>query len=416
MFWEGHAMLQEQVADAEGRVRFDGVPVGRFRLEAQARGFARAVLDAIEVREAPGDAAFELRLAAGRALRGRVVDADRRPVADAEIHLLHLGEGAAFWGDHVPAVPEEEPDARSGPDGGFTLRGLPDPTAQLMVLAKAEGYGVGHLTRPEPDLEATLVLPPALAVSGRVLGGGDQPVAGAEVYLTRRTDWGWDETVASAETAADGTFQLGGVEPGSVTLSASAQGATSEPLPLDLQRPLADLTLRVAPRPALRVRVVGDAGQPLSGAIVDLSSAAQLPIETAQIEGVQIAHGFHGGWSGPERTGADGVATFHGAPEGELTISAGRPRCWCASWTAPARQCAASACGCAIRQRARRRRSGRAMRSAARCGPTWPRGPARSCTEREIRCTPSATPATWSSPLTAANSRRLRLPPARPSP
>ncbi len=322
MFWEGHELLQSRTTDADGRVAFEGLPAGRFRIESEAIGYARGQIEALEIRTAPADASFELRLKQGATVRGRAVDADRRAVADAAIYLMRLDHGDAYWGDYLPPIPDREPDARSAADGSFTVRGLPEDVATVLLLGQAPGFATGHVAKVSAGDNVTLVMPPALTVSGRVLREGDAPVADAALQLLKQNPWGWEETVAEARSGEDGSFVLSGIQPGAFSLRASAQGATSEPLALQVDKPLADVLLRVAPRPALRIRVQDPAGRPLAGAAVDLSTSSPATAgQTFTINSTDMhVISNSSGWSGSERSDADGVATFYGAPAGELKV------------------------------------------------------------------------------------------------
>lgn len=328
MFWEGHALIESRQSDAQGVVVFDGVPLGRFRIEGETTGFASAQIEALEVRSAPGDVPFELKLDPGAQISGRVVDADRRPVAQADVFLFRQDQGAFYWGDYQPPFPDREPDARSGADGSFVVTGLPKDGSAVVIGARAQGQVSGFAKKVKAGMaEVTVVLPRALSVRGRVLGNGDAPVAGSRVWLTQKTPWGWDEEKGSTESDADGNFTLTGLAPGEFLLHASAAGSEAEPLPLALDRELSDIVLRVAERPALVVRVTDAEGRPLARSTVDLSSLAAPAAPDAgasiTIDGggsFSFAQGPGFGQTGV--TDADGRARFYGAPSGELRIQA----------------------------------------------------------------------------------------------
>lgn len=326
MFWEGHQLIQSRTSDAKGLVIFDGVPDGRFRIEGEAVGFASAQIEAIEVRNAPGDQPFELKLDPGAQVSGRVVDADRRPVANAEVFLFRQDQGTFYWGDYSPPFPDREPDARSQADGSFVMPGIPKDDGTVVIGARAEGQVSGFAKKVKAGMaEVTVVLPRALSVRGLVLGNGDAPVAGAHVRLTQKTPWGWDEEKASTESGPDGSFVLQGLAPGEFTLNGSAAGSEAEPLPLSLDHALSDIILRVAQRPALAVLVTDSDGRPLARSTVEISAGSS-PTESLQAMSIEIGGNFafpsSSNWGGTSTTDEAGLARFYGAPSGELRIQA----------------------------------------------------------------------------------------------
>jgi len=327
MFWEGHALIQSRQSDEKGVVVFEGVPLGRFRIEGETTGYASSQIEALEVRSAPGDVPFELKLDPGAQISGRVVDADRRPVAQADVFLFRQDQGAFYWGDYQPPFPDREPDGRSGADGSFVVTGLPKDGSAVVIGARAEGQVSGFAKKVKAGMaEVTVVLPRALGLRGRVLGNGDAPVAGAKVRLTQKTPWGWDEDKASTDSDADGNFALTGLAPGEFLLHAVAAGSEAEPLPLTLDRELSDIVLRVAQRPALVVRVTDSEGRPLARTNVEISVAGA-PVHdggnTLMIDGGSSFSFSQGpSWGDNAQTEEDGRARFYGAPSGELRIQA----------------------------------------------------------------------------------------------
>jgi hypothetical protein len=324
MFWEGHQLIQSRTSDAQGEVVFEGVPLGRFRVEGEAIGFASSLIEALEVRAAPGDMPFQLKLDPGARVAGRVVDADRRPVAGAELFLFRLNQEAVFWGDYQPPFPSREPDAVSAADGSFAMLGIPLDDKSVMIGARAEGQVNGFAKKVKAGMtEVTVILPRALSVRGRVLGKGDAPIADAHVSLTQKTPWGWDDQKASANTGADGSFVLEGLAPGQFLLHASAAGAEAEPLSLALDHELSDIVLRLTEKPALVVKVTDPEGHPLAQSSVEASAAQDTGGDSQNVvissEGsfsyLQNPH-----WSSSVTTDAAGLARIYGAPSGELRI------------------------------------------------------------------------------------------------
>jgi hypothetical protein len=101
----------------DGTLRASGLPAGPYQTRVTAPAFQDCAVD-LQVGSKPVTAAFPLKplLARGAAV-GTVVDAwSGKPVADAEISVVHTSQGEAV--KRTPAV-------RSAPDGSFAIGDLP---------------------------------------------------------------------------------------------------------------------------------------------------------------------------------------------------------------------------------------------------------------------------------------------------
>lgn len=328
-FWEGHRLMETARTDADGVARFPGTPRGRVRIEAKAAKHADGLIEALEVGTA-ADQEFEIRLERGGSARGRVVDADRSPVAGAELYLVHRGQNDFWWGDYLPPFPDREPDAVAGPDGSFELHGVPaippDEPSRAVILARADEVGTGAAREVRAGADVTITIPRGVRASGVVVEGDGAPVAAAKVSLHQTTPWGWDEEKASAETDAEGRFILPRVPPGEYRLSANAAIGEAPSFPLDLQRDTEDLRLRLERDRLLRVRVLDDAGAPVAGARVEAhtpgaASGGQRMI-SVDLSGI-IQHDEGGvSWNGSGTTDESGWATFRDPAAGEVVLNA----------------------------------------------------------------------------------------------
>jgi len=146
-----------------------------------------------------------VRLAPAVEYEGRVVDAEERPVAGAEVRIA--GEDPSA---RVVAAPDRW---RSGPGGAFRFA-APDGA---VLEARREGQGVG---RGAVDMAVratralTLRLQAAssvLSIAGSVEDAQGAPVEGAIVRASRRRS---DAPPATARTDAAGRFRLEGVGEG----------------------------------------------------------------------------------------------------------------------------------------------------------------------------------------------------------
>jgi hypothetical protein len=162
---------------------------------------------------------IELTPAAPATIRGRVVDADGKPVAGAAVGLSkelfgnHKDEPWRYLGDNkLPTT-----DA----DGRFTIPGVAVGT-RFAVRSGRSGCN-----RPESDwrtadkpgdivLPDLVIRPGAAVLTGAVVDPAGRPIGGARVSQLDR--FGQVEAV----TEADGTFRLEGLADGTVYLQVKA--------------------------------------------------------------------------------------------------------------------------------------------------------------------------------------------------
>ncbi len=174
-FPDGKHHLDATVA-ADGSYRFERVPAGHWKISTLAIGDGgdeaagtRAV--EVDVPEAGTVRAPDITVDKQRRIRGRVVDLDGKPVADAEVDVV--GDGGGF------SLGSESTDA----DGNFTLSAR--VYGPITLRAWADGR-VGDkktvATTPGRDEEwVELRVSPECALSGVVRGPDGMPRAGVRV-------------------------------------------------------------------------------------------------------------------------------------------------------------------------------------------------------------------------------------------
>ncbi|MEW5738974.1 MAG: carboxypeptidase regulatory-like domain-containing protein [Myxococcota bacterium] len=163
-------------------------------------------------------APVELRLVAGVAVAGRVVDERGQPVPSFSLLVSH--EAGPL------EVDREEVRHFVDAEGRFEVKGLaPGPTR---VVAASLGYAPSEVRRvvlsPGAAVEVELRLRAGARVTGQVVDRATKaPLEGARVSLEGESD----ETLAvtpSARTGADGRFSLLGLEAGPRSLFFAASG------------------------------------------------------------------------------------------------------------------------------------------------------------------------------------------------
>ncbi len=210
----------------------------------------------------PGTTDLLVELQPARQIRGRAVDDAGQPIPFFRV-TARLHDGTPDWTRDAGGI------TAPGQNGSFAIDGLHD--GPWDVGAEATGCVKSATLRvllPSDSEGIELVLPRAVSVSGIVVDPSGTPVNDAKVTSRSRTDLriamsGRDHS--DATTDAEGRFTLRELEPGSRTVSASAQGfAESEPESVDLSPGATTGELR------LRLRLGGR----IAGVVVDESGKA----------------------------------------------------------------------------------------------------------------------------------------------
>ena len=245
------------------------------------------------------------------AYRGRVVDAEGRPVAGAELYLNPHEFQNPY---HSPAR------ATSGPDGRFRFAvpksefdmfewDTPWKGVYVPVLARAAGYAFGLATYQDDAEELTLKLPrDDVPISGRIIDLQGRPVAGATVsvllvgcpaggsldglidalerkdvrlldskfqlvYLSCQTD---PPFIPPVKTGADGRFLIAGIGRERIA-NLEIQGPT-----------IATAQFGVRTRPGATIRVAQDEDQPQTDELITFHGATfeHVAGPTRPIEGI----------------------------------------------------------------------------------------------------------------------------------
>lgn len=201
-----------QRSDAEGRFRFEGLPLGEFGISAQADGFEPAKTTLFGA----SDAQLEWNpvLGKGLAIRGRLV-----------------GEGIDFskWWMYCESEDwQKSPYTQSATpkaDGSFEFSGCGNAKHRIRVHAPGASLYPVAVVAAQPGGEPLLVridsaMLPSCRVQGRLVDESGQPLAGAQLNLMLK-----GANLAPIEAVgADGRFDLGPTPPGEYVVMARAPG------------------------------------------------------------------------------------------------------------------------------------------------------------------------------------------------
>jgi RNA polymerase sigma-70 factor (ECF subfamily) len=285
--------------DARGLARIERVPAGKVLVWGNRGEPVRGEVRAGEESE------VELRLPPGFTLKGRVLDFDLAPVANAEVFL---------W----PCV--NDPDqgwvmAISDANGAYSVSGLETGINFLSARAAGRAPTVQRLVMSNEGatVEVDLVFEErGGAIVGRVLDPKGAPVADAVVVLggeegfgLRRLPDGTEGRAPAGQrriTAADGTFACEGVAAGSMAVVARGRGLAPWHGTVEiLAGRQSDLEIRLTQ------------GARIEGVVRD---ATGKPVERAEVEVDSVAS-LSGSY---RRTKADGKFTLAGLTPGEIEL------------------------------------------------------------------------------------------------
>ena len=257
---------------------------------------------------------------------GTVVDEAGKPVTGATLELFNFAQPFSPTGEAMKPAKTTSSSAK----GEFEF---PGPAAQVLLFAYKPGLAPAWVYnwRPSGDVEEQLVLTAPTTISGTVLDEKDQPVANAEVWLSK----GYSEVTSgggrtsqyvpmmphrnlfSAKTGADGKFRIEGcptnaafdleVKASEKCLRLTQRQFTSAETML--WRPgLKDLKLVVQAAGVVEGKLRSHAsGDPIAGATISLQAQGRS----------EASAGLH-----PELTKADGTFRFAEVPPGSYSVHA----------------------------------------------------------------------------------------------
>ncbi len=186
----------------DGRYALTGLPPGRYKVRAWLRGRSFPDLPEVDLKAAGAVPLDITEQAAGGSITGVVRDREGNPVPAAVVSLDH-----------------HEATADTGPDGTYTLRGVPDGIYTVTATCRGVGTGQKDLVMVTAGKPATadIVLGGDLgAIAGMVLDEQGKPLPGVIVSVR-----GGEK---ASSTSADGSYSLIDLEPGVYELVVSRTG------------------------------------------------------------------------------------------------------------------------------------------------------------------------------------------------
>ncbi len=200
-------------------------------LEAAKTGYATARKPGVWLKAGEAVRDVSLVLRKGLEARGRVVDSQGQPIAGAEIRVgqKEAGLGGGRVQMRLLGMDREKPDALTGADGSFDLKGLEE--GEYTVAVSRDGFS--RKTVPGLEVKATgenvwppITLSPGLAITGFVRDSKGQPIPGAQIFAFSLGEGGRPQNSSSD---AEGRFRLDGLAADrSIMLNVSAEGYAAQ--------------------------------------------------------------------------------------------------------------------------------------------------------------------------------------------
>ncbi|MEO8191282.1 MAG: carboxypeptidase regulatory-like domain-containing protein [Acidobacteriota bacterium] len=255
---------------ADGTFRLRNLAAGRnMILEAAKPGYAETRHPGVTLKTGETLVNVSLILKRGLEARGRVVNAEGKAIPGAEIRVAFREARGGGFGNvrqqiRIVGMDSSKPDAVSGPDGAFVVRGL-EPGEYTAGVSR-DGYA--RKTVPSLPVAATgenvwpaIALANGVAISGFVRDSQGQPIAGATVFGISMGEGTRPQSVTSE---ADGRFRLDGLAAEkSIFLSLSAAGYA--PAQKNVTTPAEDVAIVLKTAGTVRGRVEdGDTKRPIT--------------------------------------------------------------------------------------------------------------------------------------------------------
>jgi hypothetical protein len=200
------SLAERQETLEDGRIRFTGLPAGRYSLLGRAAGHALAGLEI----DLNASQEVTLPLDPETGLLVHVTDRPGRPVRAAAVYV-ELRDQSSQLGD-MP-VPCGQTDAT----GRLAARGV--PPGRVRLSARHPRYGWVHAEARLPGPEVQLVFDEPGAIEGVLTDRGQVPQVGKWTIVgERRMSGAMPEVPRLAAPDAEGAFAIRGLQPGEYVL------------------------------------------------------------------------------------------------------------------------------------------------------------------------------------------------------
>ena len=308
--WGSGYVVGQTGTDGTARVRVSGSALVLSGFAARKEGLQPSSLQECMRPNPRGTADFVLVLSDnGGSLAGQILDLGGRPLAGATVAATSRIDTCGCR----PRVGTLEPLplwTKTDTDGRYRLEGL--CTGWLQVAAYAPGFANAMrdvLIRPGEPTVLDMELDRGATVRGCVRDALGEPIAGASLWISEH---GGLIPTPQAVTAADGTYCLTDITPGSVAISANPA-----PPPGQVHRITTKTTLDVGPGGDVEWNPVVRTGMTIEGRLVDTAGHALAGWQVSTLPRLTQE---------PQTTGADGGFRFPCGEDRGYRLTAQPPR------------------------------------------------------------------------------------------
>jgi len=241
--------IRHVLTDINGIFSFDGLELERpYELTVIHGDFVKKVVTDLKVPADRRSLQVEVILDRGALLRGRITDAQGKPIEGAKVSLMMQGRYAF-----------------TAQDGVYVLDRLETGTGIVLVSAKGYRPEKRQIVIQDGENKEDFTLDKGHRIVGRVLGEDGKPLKDVRIYAYSRTLGTVEDTV----TGADGVFALTSLPKESVMLRFVAEGY-SDPLLPPVTVDGKPLTVVMEKTGHILGKVVNENGEPVKSFVLRL--------------------------------------------------------------------------------------------------------------------------------------------------
>lgn len=333
---------RQATTDAQGRFRLAGLRPGKWLLRTASSRFLPTMLE-VELAEEQTREDVVLVVKPGQAIAGQVVDERGVGVAGMKVGSQRKEARGAMEIERFTADEATTTDT----NGYFTLSGLGDDAVTVRT------HGPGHTSARAAEVQVgtgnlVLQVQRCGAIEGVLRSADGKPIAdsivrvavpGVDVGFTQEMGEEFDplggDNFRGVRTAADGTFRLDNVRPGSVAVAANGAGhrrVVQRDVTVQPGQTTRGVSLLAERGTVATVTVVDPDGKPVAGAKVEIKRPQARRQEggnvmTARVAVAEVADSpnvvLDGGQAlGTGTTDDQGIATIAGLPAVQAEVVA----------------------------------------------------------------------------------------------
>ncbi|MHC4617693.1 MAG: carboxypeptidase regulatory-like domain-containing protein [Planctomycetota bacterium] len=212
---------------------------------------------------------YRLALERATSIGGFIQNEEGEPIEEAEVYLSVPKK----WRTEEVAISDHK--EKTNADGFWRCDIVPAKLEDVRVRLSHPDYidDEYYGTTPKPpienlrDMTGVMVMHKGVDVFGRVIDLNEEPIEGAEIVLGS-APYGSDLHYPRTKTDHEGRFQIGQARPGTMVMTAKADGYAPDLKELGVREEMEPVELRLGPAQTIRGRVIDSADNSIGGAQV----------------------------------------------------------------------------------------------------------------------------------------------------